>query len=90
MFDVWICLVFGILGFVMRKQNWPAAPMILGVILGDMFEQNLRASLQLSDGSLMIFLERPIALIFVVLSVVSLWVSRKMYTTAKEGYAEEG
>jgi putative tricarboxylic transport membrane protein len=82
MFDVWICIAFGILGFIMRKQNWPIPPMILGVILGDMFEQNLRAALQMSDGSLMIFIERPIALTFVVLTILSVLVSRKLWSAA--------
>jgi putative tricarboxylic transport membrane protein len=79
---VWICIAFGILGFIMRKQNWPIPPMILGVILGDMFEQNLRAALQMSDGSLMIFIERPIALTFVVLTILSVLVSRKLWSAA--------
>ncbi len=85
MFDVWTSLCFGVLGLLMRKRNWPIPPLILGVILGDMFEQNLRASLQLSAGSLIIFFQRPIALTFVVLSVVSVLVSRKLWAKEAKG-----
>ena len=85
MFDVWTSLFFGVLGLLMRKRNWPIPPLILGVILGDMFEQNLRASLQLSAGSLTIFFQRPIALTFVVLSVISVLVSRKLWAKEAKG-----
>jgi len=70
MLDVWTTALFGIVGFAMRKRGWPVAPMILGFILGPMLEKNMRASLQLSDGSLSIFVTRPITLAFIVLGVM--------------------
>jgi putative tricarboxylic transport membrane protein len=70
MFDVWTAIAFGLIGFVMKKHGWPAAPLILGFILGPMLEKNFRASLQMSAGSLAIFVTRPITVVFLVLTVV--------------------
>jgi putative tricarboxylic transport membrane protein len=70
MFDVWTAIAFGIIGFVMKKHNWPAAPLILGFILGPMLEKSFRASLQMSAGSLGIFVTRPITAVFLVLTIV--------------------
>jgi putative tricarboxylic transport membrane protein len=68
MFDVWTTVFFGLIGFAMKKRGWPLPPLILGFILGPMLETELRASLQLSDGSLSIFFTRPITLGFVILA----------------------
>jgi putative tricarboxylic transport membrane protein len=81
MFDVWAALGFGVLGYIMRKTNWPLAPLILGYILGGMLETALRNSMQMSFGSLTIFVERPICAAFLVLTVVWIvvipWLLRK-------------
>jgi putative tricarboxylic transport membrane protein len=70
MFDVWVALIFGIMGFVMKKNNWPLAPLVLGFILGDMFEGSLRQSLSMSGGSLSIFWHRPVAAVLITCTVV--------------------
>jgi putative tricarboxylic transport membrane protein len=70
MFDIWVALAFGILGYIMRKVNWPIAPLILGYILGSMLETALRNSMQISFGSLAIFIERPICATFLALTLV--------------------
>lgn len=72
LFDVWVALGFGGLGYIMRKRNWPLAPLILGFILGDLFEKYLRQSLSMSSGSLRIFFNRPITVFFIVLTTVML------------------
>jgi putative tricarboxylic transport membrane protein len=59
--DIAIMLAFGVLGYVMRKYGYEGAPMVLAFVLGPMFENSLRQSLQLSDGRFSIFLARPIA-----------------------------
>lgn len=82
MFDVWVCIIFGILGYIMRKWDWPTPPLILGFILGDISEKYLRSSLQMSSGSITIFFIRPISLFFVGLAVLSVILSRKMWRTA--------
>jgi putative tricarboxylic transport membrane protein len=62
LFDVGIMIVFGILGFILREMEYPMAPMVLGIILGDMLDKNLRRALVLSNGSLTPFFTRPICL----------------------------
>jgi putative tricarboxylic transport membrane protein len=59
--DVWMLLGFGILGWLMMRYDWPAAPMILGLVLGVIFENSLRQSLTLSHGGIGIFFSRPIS-----------------------------
>lgn len=61
MFDVWCTLIFGVLGYIMKKLKYPLAPLAVALVLGDMTERFLRQSLILSDGSFGIFFTRPIA-----------------------------
>jgi len=70
LFDVGIILVFGILGFVMEKNGLPLPPLILGLILGPMIEDNLRVGLVKTDGSFWPFFSRPISLTIFILLVV--------------------
>jgi TctA family transporter len=60
-FAVGVMLVFGVLGFVMEEHGFPVAPVILGLILGPMLEQNFVTSMIKSDGSFLGFFQRPIA-----------------------------
>jgi putative tricarboxylic transport membrane protein len=55
MFDVWMMLVFGVLGYVFKKLKYPLAPMVLALVLGDMAETSFRQAMLLSGGSLTIF-----------------------------------
>lgn len=59
--DIYIMVFFGVMGYLMRKYNYEAAPLVLAFVLGPMMENNLRQSLIISDGSLLIFLTRPIS-----------------------------
>lgn len=61
LFDVWTMLLFGVIGFVLRKFHYPVAPLVLGIVLGDLLEKSLRRGLVLSDGDLTPFLTRPIS-----------------------------
>jgi putative tricarboxylic transport membrane protein len=74
-FDVWVMLFFGIVGFALRQMNYPMAPLVLGIILGDLLDKNLRRGLTLSDGDLSPFFTRPISLLFCVLVVVTILLS---------------
>jgi putative tricarboxylic transport membrane protein len=58
--DVWIMLIMGVLGYVLRKLSFETAPIVLGVVLAPMIELSLRQSLAMSDGDYTIFLTRPI------------------------------
>jgi putative tricarboxylic transport membrane protein len=78
MFDVWIMLAFGLLGFVFEKADIPLAPFIIGFILSRIAEQNLRASLMSSGGSILPFFTRPISLIFIILALLTvIWTLRQ-------------
>ena len=59
--DLWLMVVFGVLGYFMKQYDFPAAPLILGLVLEPLFENALRQSLTLSHGSLAIFVTRPIS-----------------------------
>ena len=61
LFDVWTMLLFGVLGFILRKFHYPVAPLVLGIVLGDLLEKSLRRGLVLSDGDLSPFFTRPIS-----------------------------
>lgn len=71
-FNVWCILLFGVIGYLMVKGGLPIAPAILGFILGPLVETNLRRGLMLTEGSFLGFLERPIALTFLVIAVMAL------------------
>ncbi len=61
MFDLYVMLFCGVLGYLLRKFNYEPAPLVLAYVLGPMLEQNLRQGLILSDGSFRIFVSRPIS-----------------------------
>lgn len=69
LFDVWSILLFGLLGYAFVKAGMPAAPFIIGFILGPMAETNLRRGLMLSDGNFGAFLSNPIAAVFLGLAL---------------------
>jgi putative tricarboxylic transport membrane protein len=62
-FDVWTMIGFGILGYLLRRFDYPIAPLVLGLVLGDLLDKNFRRGLVLSDGSLLPFFTRPISLV---------------------------
>ena len=72
MFDVWTLLLFGIVGFVFSKTGIPAAPFLIGFILGDDFEKYFIDVLKSSEGSFAAFFNRPIGNIIWVLILISL------------------
>jgi putative tricarboxylic transport membrane protein len=72
MLDVWIMLIFGVLGYFMEKVNFSTAPIVLGIVLGSLAEEELRRSLVISGGDISIFFTRPISLTLLVLAVVGI------------------
>ena len=80
MLDVWYMLIFGVIGYVFKKLDYPLAPLVLALVLGDLAENALRQSLIMSQGSLLIFFNRPIsgvisavAVFFFILPVITPW-----------------
>ncbi len=93
MFDVAVSLVFGAVGYVLRKYQWPLAPLLLAFILGPLLEKYLIQSLSMSGGSPMIFVQRGLALALILISGVLLLTSLVLvrYTSRRvqEETAEE-
>jgi putative tricarboxylic transport membrane protein len=67
-------LLFGVVGFAVRKLDYPSAPLILAFVLGPLAEEFLRQALSISGGSLLIFVERPISLTLVLGVVLTIGV----------------
>ena len=61
MIDVWYMLIFGVIGYVFKKLDYPLAPLVLALVLGDLAENALRQSLIMSQGSPLILFTRPIS-----------------------------
>jgi putative tricarboxylic transport membrane protein len=71
MFDVWVMLVFGAIGFFLERCRVPLGPFIIGLVLAPMAESPLREGLMDSDGSLLPLVTRPISCTFLVIGAVS-------------------
>ena len=72
LFDVWLVAGFGLLGYVMRRLDYPAAPLLLGLVLGDLMENAVRQSLMMSNGDVSILYSRPLSATMLLLAVVLL------------------
>jgi len=72
--DVWMVFLFGIVGYVLERHKFPLAPVIIGLVLGQLFEQEFRRSLILAHGSPMTFFTRPIATSIIAISLLTLLV----------------
>jgi putative tricarboxylic transport membrane protein len=72
LFDLGLLAAFGLLGYVMRKLDYPSAPLILGLVLGGAMERALRQSLMMSEGSLTILVARPISAVMLACTVLIL------------------
>ena len=94
--DVWIMLIMGLLGWVLRKLDFETAPIVLGVVLAPLIELAFRQSLAMSDGSYSIFFRKPIAatlltvgLLLVLLSLRPL-LTRRLDWRSRIALAEKG
>ncbi len=75
-FDVYILMAFALLGYGLKKMNFLAAPLLLGLVLGGSFDEQLRRALLLSDGDWMTFIEHPIALgLFILTGFLALLIA---------------
>jgi putative tricarboxylic transport membrane protein len=71
LFDVWMMLGFGLLGYVMKKLDYPIVPLVLAMVLGRLAENSLRQALMISGGSISIFLTRPFSLMFLIAAILA-------------------
>jgi putative tricarboxylic transport membrane protein len=81
-FDVMLMLVFGVIGYLLKKCNYPLAPLVLAIVLGDKAEEAFRQSLLGSQGSLGIFLSNPLVSTIMILGLIALF-----WSVIQEGYS---
>jgi putative tricarboxylic transport membrane protein len=86
--DVIIMLVFGVIGYLMKKFRYEGAPLVLALVLGKMLETTLRQSLILSRGDFSVFISRPISLAFLIVAalllIIPIITQRRKLSTLKE------
>jgi putative tricarboxylic transport membrane protein len=74
MFDVWVMVGFGVLGFIMDRHAIPLAPFVIGFVLAPLAEESLSAGLMASGGSFLPLVTRPLSLSFILLAdILLLW-----------------
>lgn len=86
--DVWIMLVFGLIGYLLTKFNFPIAPLLIGFILSPLFEKFFRRALILNNGNLGIFFSSPLCWAFWILTIVS--VGYILYSKKKDKNLADG
>ena len=79
-FAIWVMLGFGLLGYVLRRMSYPMAPLVLGIVLGEIRDKSFRRGMVLSDGDLTPFFTRPIS---AVLFAISAWRGESATTGAE-------
>ena len=72
LFDIYAMLAIGLVAFFLRRRGYEMAPLVLGLVLGPLLDKSLRRGLVLSDGSLLPFFTRPIALAFALVTVFTI------------------
>jgi putative tricarboxylic transport membrane protein len=83
LFDVILMIIFGILGYFLRRSGFELAPLVLAFVLGPIMERTFRQSLIISGGSFSIFLERPIAGFSLVITLILIFYSFIQYAKTK-------
>ena len=71
-FDIWMMLLFGAMGFLMRKWAYEGAPLLLALVLGPKLEVAFRQALMISHGSFGVFVNRPVSMVFLLVTVIFL------------------
>ncbi|OSQ35445.1 tripartite tricarboxylate transporter permease [Thalassospira mesophila] len=87
-FNIWIALIFGVIGYLMRKNDYPTGPFILAVVLAPLAENYFRQSIMLAQGSWSIFINRPVSLtlvVFMVLVVCASIISKQLLRRRRVG-----
>ncbi|WP_439154795.1 tripartite tricarboxylate transporter permease [Yoonia sp.] len=70
MHDVWLIAGFGVVGYLLRKADYPMAPLVLALVLGPLMEKSFRQTLIAEQGDMMAFIERPLSATFIAISAV--------------------
>ncbi|MFD2090818.1 tripartite tricarboxylate transporter permease [Blastococcus deserti] len=72
MYSVWVVLIFGLIGYFMKRLDLPMAPLVLGLVLGPLFEKALVQTSAIGDGNLLIVFTRPLALVVMAIAILQL------------------
>ena len=88
-FDIKVMFIFGVLGFILRKFEFPMAPLVLGLILGNMADKAFRQALMQGQGSVIPLLGRPVGLILIAAIILSLYSGFRRYGKDKKAKLEE-
>lgn len=70
MHDVWLIVLFGYAGYLLRKADYPLAPLVLALVLGPLMEKSFRQTLIAEQGNILAFIERPLSATFIFLSLL--------------------
>jgi len=82
LYDVTVALSFGVIGYFMKRWEYPGAPLVLGIILGPLAEENLNRALLVSNNNWSVLIQRPISLTFLILSLASIGIA--IYSARKK------
>ena len=82
-------LIVGVIAYVLTEQGYPIAPLVIGVILGPMCDENLRRALMVSQGSLAPIFQRPVALLLFLVIVATILSSTGMFAKVKEKFSKK-
>jgi putative tricarboxylic transport membrane protein len=88
MFEVWMMMGFGLVGYAMKKLKYPIVPLILGMVLGTLVEKSLRQALVLSAGSFDVFYTRPITVVFLLIALLAYCSPLLRFALKKAGYGK--
>jgi putative tricarboxylic transport membrane protein len=89
--ELYLMAGFGVFGYLLSKVGCEPAPLMLAIVLGGAFEENFRRSMLLSRGSLEIFLNRPICLVFLVLALaLTILTLAPLFSSARKKVFVEG
>jgi putative tricarboxylic transport membrane protein len=80
-FDLFLLIACGLAGYLLASNDFPLAPLVLGLVLGPMIENNMRRALTSSNGDFMIFLQKPTSLVFMILAL--LWILVPLFLKLK-------
>jgi len=90
MFEVWLMVGFGLLGYAMKKLEYPIVPLVLAMVLGNLLEKSLRQALVLSGGSLDVFYTRPITVAFLLIALLAYCSPLIRMALRRAGYGKTG
>jgi putative tricarboxylic transport membrane protein len=73
MFDVWLMLGFGVIGYIFNKLDYPLAPLVLAIVLGDKAEESFRQSMLISQGNVGVFFSNPLVSTIMAIGLIMLF-----------------